>query len=490
MDAFQQTPKGNILQMPLAPVSKFGLRLCTIPGALLVSFILFLATPVIAAGTFVHVKDESHLFAPQARKYLEEIGRRLMAERKIPILVVTIESLAAHGAEGTTIRAYAKGLVERPVIGVEKLGGQDWTFGILLVYAKEDHALAIHTGRGWDSEHQERLKKVSDEVSLPFFSRSLNAEGIIALVEAWEGLARVTEQPALSYWEVFVKLEKAALTKLIDRIRHLSWKNFTYFIPYAVIPFFVWELIRPWRKKQRHLRKELGLDIFYTLFNKQIFFALIGTAICGVTNFIFHDVLYRFFGIENMVAIHLNDLPLWLRYFFLLLAIDFSNYWIHRLLHRVDCLWEFHKIHHSAKELDVFNAIRLHFVELLVYRFLAYVPLGLIGFSLTDTFFVSLFISVFSFFTHANVRVPLGPLKYILNNPQLHVWHHTVEVHDRGNVNFGDALSVWDFIFGTGYAPEERTDLKLGFGGIEEYPTTFLGQLIVPFKSLYPRTRK
>ena len=103
----------------------------------------------------------------------------------------------------------------------------------------------------------------------------------------------------------------------------------------------------------------------------------------------------------------------------------------------------------------------------------------------TAWIYISLFISLLSYFTHSNTRVPLGPFKYLFNNPQLHVWHHTVEIHDRGNVNFGDALSVWDFIFGTGYAPEERYDVELGSDGIEEYPTGFSGQFFEPFKGCY-----
>ena len=464
------------------------MRLCLrlVPAVLLVSFL----AAVTSARGQVHVDDGAGMLSPEARSRIEGTGRRLMAEWRIPIMVMTIESLAAHGAEGRPIAEFSSSLLDRPTPGLDVFRGRDWTTGILLVQSKADKATGIYIGSGWNAGDRERIGQVSAEALAPFLSRGLHAEGIVAAAEAWERLVRVIEPPAPSYWERFVIMEEAAVGEFIGRLRNPSWRTIPYFLPWAVIPLLLWELVRPWRKRQRHLRKEISLDVFYTLFHKPLFYALIGAAICGVTGYVFREGLSRFFGVENIVAIRLNALPLWTRYLILLLAVDFWHYWIHRLLHRFDFLWEFHKVHHSAKELDVFNAIRQHFVELLVYRFLAYVPLGLVGFAVSDTFFVSLFIGIFSFFTHSNVRVPLGPLKYIFNNPQLHVWHHTVEVHDRGNVNFADALSMWDFIFGTGYSPAERADLKLGFDGIEEYPTSFFGQLVAPFKQFYRRSPK
>ncbi|MEM7146792.1 MAG: sterol desaturase family protein [Verrucomicrobiota bacterium] len=453
-------------------------------GLIICVLVLAFCGKQVLGGELSHVIDETGLLSVEQRAEIQEIGERLYEEREIPIFIAIIRSLAAHGADGKTIEQYTKSLVDQPVEGLERLDGHDWTSGILFVFAREDDAISVYMGYGWDEESQATISASSSEVLKSYFGRHEDAAGIVAMVARWDAVTGGLAEPGLSYWDRFLMLQKGALVGFLERVRNPSWRFLFEILPWVVFPFFIFELVRPWRKKQRRFREEFGLDVFYTFFNQSLFWVLIGTAITGITSLIFRDVLHRFFGIEDIVAIRLNELPVWVRYLLLLLTIDFISYWTHRMLHRFDFLWEFHKVHHSAKELDVFNAIRLHFVENLVYRLTAYIPLGLIGFAVQDVFIVGIFIQVFSYFTHANVRVPLGPLKYVLNNPQLHIWHHTVEVHDRGNVNFGDALSIWDFIFGTGYAPSERTDLKLGFEKIEEYPTTFFGQLVAPFTAI------
>jgi sterol desaturase/sphingolipid hydroxylase (fatty acid hydroxylase superfamily) len=258
--------------------------------------------------------------------------------------------------------------------------------------------------------------------------------------------------------------------------------------PFLVIAcIFVWEWILPWRKEQRRFRDGIGLDFVYTIFSLVFFWGLFGTALCEVTAAAFDNALYDVFGIENLVAIELSAMPLWARLVLLVLASEFAAYWIHRVLHQFEWAWEFHKIHHSAPQIDVFNAARLHFGERLIYQFFSYVPISMIGFGVTNVIYMSLFTTIFSLLTHGNVRLPIGPLKYIINTPQLHIWHHENEYHKRGNVNFGDTLIVWDIVFGTFYLPTEPADtsqLSLGFDGVEEYPQTFIAQTILPFKAI------
>jgi sterol desaturase/sphingolipid hydroxylase (fatty acid hydroxylase superfamily) len=287
------------------------------------------------------------------------------------------------------------------------------------------------------------------------------------------------------YWDLFVLVETDAFRSTLELILHPTWLGHIFLL--IIAGFLAWEYLRPWRPAQGILRKQVGLDLFYTLFNYLIFWMLIGTAVCELTAALFHDALGHYFGVQHPVAIRLSALPVWMRYVLLLLCIDFTSYVGHRLLHRVDFFWEFHKVHHSARELDVLNAGRLHFVEKLFYPLVFYVPLSLIGFEVEESFAAGLFITVFSNFTHANVNLPLGPLKYVLNNPQIHLWHHAAVVHYKKNVNYGDALILWDYLFGTAYLPDDRSELELGFEGVDEYPITFRDQLVEPFRALFTR---
>ena len=271
------------------------------------------------------------------------------------------------------------------------------------MFSGNDPLPRLAFGSGWGSQETHLFEQAAAEPilsSCPPGSCS-DAERIISSIESLQSSVRLTQAPRISYAGKFVRIWHHSIQGLVRQGKN-PWRAFGHF-KWVVIFFVAWEFARPWRQKQRQLRKGIGLDAFYTLFNSMLFMAILGTAICGVTHLMFADFLSRFFGIEHMVAIRLNSLPLWLRYVLMILILDFVGYWIHRLLHYSDTLWEFHKIHHSAKELDVFNAIKLHFVESLVYRFFGYVPLGLIGFGAGDVFVVTVFRSLFSMFTHANV---------------------------------------------------------------------------------------
>ena len=82
-----------------------------------------------------------------------------------------------------------------------------------------------------------------------------------------------------------------------------------------------------------------------------------------------------------------------------------------------------------------------------------------------------------------------GALRDLINSPELPVWHHTVWHHtnpEAGPVerNIGIALSLWDWLFGTAYAPPGKDPVRLGFEGIESYPQHLPGQVLAPFRGL------
>jgi len=159
---------------------------------------------------------------------------------------------------------------------------------------------------------------------------------------------------------------------------------------------------------------------------------------------------------------------------------DFIHYWIHRLLHRVPRLWEVHKVHHSVTQMGFAAHLRYHFGETLVYRTLEYIPLGLIGFGVTEFFAVHMIALTIGHLNHANLRLPMGPLKYVFNSAQMHIWHHAKEMPRRYGGSFGISLSVWDWLFGSVHWPHDGRDIELGFDEIESYPSTFFGQLRAP----------
>jgi len=177
----------------------------------------------------------------------------------------------------------------------------------------------------------------------------------------------------------------------------------------------------------------------------------------------------------------LADWPLWAQFVIFLVAKDFVEWNIHRLLHNVPWLWEFHKLHHSIEELDWIGNFRFHWGEVVVYKMLAYLPLVILGVDGRVLFVIAVTWTVMLDLTHSNVAISWGPVRYVLNSPKMHVWHHDVEQYGRGGQNFGQVLSVWDWIFGTVYWPTDR-DMpdRLGFKGIETYPPGISGRFFYP----------
>jgi sterol desaturase/sphingolipid hydroxylase (fatty acid hydroxylase superfamily) len=214
-------------------------------------------------------------------------------------------------------------------------------------------------------------------------------------------------------------------------------------------------------------------------FNFFLFSLIVYNALSNVAVAFFNDILMTI-GINNLVFFNIEAFPYWGQLFVLFLLRDFIQYCIHRLLHRVPFLWNFHKVHHSVKEMGFAAHLRYHWMETIVYRTLEYLPLAIIGFGIDDFILVHLFTLTMGHFNHSNIFIPLGVFKYIFNNPQMHIWHHGKKTPNKFGVNFGLTLSVWDYLFKTNYIPSNGRDIELGFENDENFPKNFISQEIYP----------
>ena len=255
------------------------------------------------------------------------------------------------------------------------------------------------------------------------------------------------------------------------------WENYFYMLILVSAAFFAMEIFKPWRKEQPRFRKDFWLDFFYMFFNFFLFSLIVYNALSDVFVNLFNDFL-GIFGITNIIAIKIEQWPRVAQLFTLFLVRDFIHWWGHRALHAVPFFWEFHKVHHSVEQMGFAAHLRYHWFENVFYRTIEYIPLSMIGFGIDDFFLVHMFTLAWGHFNHANFKLNLGPLKYIFNSPQMHIWHHAYHLPtDRPiGVNFGITLSIWDYIFRTNYIPYNGRDIKLGFPGVEKFPHDFVGQ--------------
>ena len=279
------------------------------------------------------------------------------------------------------------------------------------------------------------------------------------------------------YWNIVVESYRGYANYLWQEIINPSWHNYFYWLIGVSVFFYALELLRPWRPDQPRFRKDFWLDFFYMFFNFFLFSLIIYNAASDVVVNFFNDALASI-GITNMVAFEVMSWPMWAHLLVGFVVRDFVQWWTHRLLHRVDALWEFHKVHHSVEQMGFAAHLRYHWMENIVYRTIEYLPLALIGIGLRDFFIIHIFTLAVGHFNHSNFKLSLGPLKYIFNNPEMHIWHHAYHLpkERRYGVNFGLTLSIWDYLFGTDYIPHDGRDIKLGFPGVEKFPKGFIRQ--------------
>lgn len=162
----------------------------------------------------------------------------------------------------------------------------------------------------------------------------------------------------------------------------------------------------------------------------------------------------------------------------LFLVDDFMRWGLHLMMHRVPELWEFHKVHHSAEELNFATAERLHPFEVVLtslggalsFGLVNGLFIGLFGDKLTiaTVFGANVFLVVFNVFggvlRHSPVWVSFGPaIERWVISPAMHQIHHSQDPRHYDK-NMGGSLSVWDRWFGTIYIPNGREIEAFGIG--------------------------
>jgi sterol desaturase/sphingolipid hydroxylase (fatty acid hydroxylase superfamily) len=154
-----------------------------------------------------------------------------------------------------------------------------------------------------------------------------------------------------------------------------------------------------------------------------------------------------------------------------------GNYWGHRLTHEVPFLWRFHSVHHSIELMDWVAAGRLHPLDSAFTQSFTVIPLVLVGYEAGVFAGVTVFVTLLAIFQHANVRLRFPVLRWVVNTPEWHHWHHAID-DDARDKNFG--LPVIDKVFGTAYMPKDKR--PVGFGVPDSVPPVgYLRHLAYPF---------
>jgi sterol desaturase/sphingolipid hydroxylase (fatty acid hydroxylase superfamily) len=171
--------------------------------------------------------------------------------------------------------------------------------------------------------------------------------------------------------------------------------------------------------------------------------------------------------------------PGWLQLVEIVLLSDFLGYLVHRALHSTPWLWRFHRVHHSSRQMDWLASARLHPVDKLLGDFVQLTPLLCLGFDDGPLLIYAALLGMQMFFNHANVRVDLGPLRWLVAGPDFHHWHHCDEPAAY-NKNFSPHLVIFDRLFGSTHLPD-HDKRPSRYGVREKMAEGFLQQMIEPF---------
>lgn len=169
-------------------------------------------------------------------------------------------------------------------------------------------------------------------------------------------------------------------------------------------------------------------------------------------------------------------------------ADDLTKYLLHRWMHRWPALWSIHKVHHSAETLTPITVYRVHPLEGVLYASRSVVAQGpviavfyyLFGDSVDLYTIVGVNVLIFAFHitgsnlrhSHIDIRYPSW-LEHVLISPAQHQLHHSI-AEEHYDKNYGAALAIWDWLFGSLHVSEGQHDMQFGLRENERHSATSL----------------
>jgi uncharacterized protein len=197
------------------------------------------------AGVY-HV-DEAGLLRPPEAAEIDRIAGQLLAEYDVPIIVVTIRSLAERGAAGYTIERYAAELFDRWGIG-----SQARNYGALLLVSRGDRLARIELGADYAGRFDAEAHHIMGQLILPEFRHDRYTEGILAGVRGLEAMARglpIPGRPAPWYALPLVAGVVVGTTALAFSLLNSGRRGWAWVVLAGLAMFLAWLLRNLFRQR-------------------------------------------------------------------------------------------------------------------------------------------------------------------------------------------------------------------------------------------------
>ncbi len=220
----------------------------------------------------------------------------------------------------------------------------------------------------------------------------------------------------------------------------------------------------PYNQGQRFLRPQFWNDLaLYTLIQNYLL------------GFVISYVIVWIDGISGLSRMRLvGDWGIGWQLVFFIVLHDLYIYLFHRLQHKSKYLWRIHEAHHSAVEVDWLSGARSHSAEIFINQTVEFGVIILLGATAELAVIKAALDGLVGMYIHSNINIRSGLLRYIINGPEMHRWHHATDI-DAQNKNFSTKLAIWDWLFGTAFSPQGRKPNGYGIDNTE-FPTEYLHQ--------------
>jgi sterol desaturase/sphingolipid hydroxylase (fatty acid hydroxylase superfamily) len=143
----------------------------------------------------------------------------------------------------------------------------------------------------------------------------------------------------------------------------------------------------------------------------------------------------------------------------------FLAYWGHRFMH-TRLMWEIHKVHHAAEEMNLVTSIRNHPIDQAIMTLINAFSVALLGAAPAVVILYYAVNTVYQLLVHSEITLKGKLWDKIWITPAAHRVHHSNRV-DHWDRNFG-VLALWDHVFGT-YHPPIGQKLTYGVEGGEAF---------------------
>jgi len=167
------------------------------------------------------------------------------------------------------------------------------------------------------------------------------------------------------------------------------------------------------------------------------------------------------------------------------LALDFSSWLVHIIMHKNKFLWRFHLIHHSDTNVDVTTGLRHHPGDSLLRGIFFMLLILVSGAPMYSVMIYQTLVVLATAFTHANISLPKAvdkAISYILISPNMHKVHHHWK-QPYTDSNYVAVFSFWDRMLGT-FTFLDSKDLRYGLDRYypEEKDEDIMTLLTKPFQ--------